>query len=141
MDVVILIGRILFAAIFIGGAIGHFTNTATMAGYAEANGLRPGRLFVLASGVWMLAGILLIVLGVWPDLGALLLVVFLVPTAVLMHGFWKAPDPETKMLEQIQFSKDMSLAGASIVLFGFFATYGGTLSFTITGPLFGSLFN
>lgn len=140
MDVIILIGRILFASIFVGGAIGHFTNTTAMAAYAEANGLRPGRFFVLASGVWMLAGILLIVLGVWPDLGALLLVVFLVPTAVLMHAFWKTADPETKMLEQIQFSKDISLAGASIALFGFFAAHGGTLGFTLTGPLFGPLF-
>ena len=43
---------------------------------------------VLGGGVLLLAGSLSMLLGVWADLGALLLVVFLVPTAVMMHGCW-----------------------------------------------------
>jgi putative oxidoreductase len=34
-------------------------------------------------------------------LGALLLVVFLVPTAVLMHGFWKESDPQAHQMEMV----------------------------------------
>ncbi|UGT61828.1 DoxX family protein [Nocardia asteroides] len=137
MDIVILIGRILFAAIFIGGALGHFTNTQAMAAYCESSGLRPGRVYVIASGIWMLVAIALVVLGAWADLGAAMLVIFLLPTAVLMHPFWRHSDAETRMNEQIQFSKDVSLAGAALFLFGFVVATGDALGLTLTGPLFG----
>jgi putative oxidoreductase len=78
----------------------------------------------------------MVLLGVWMDLGALLLVVFLLPTAVLMHGFWKETDAQAKMTETVQFSKDLGLAGASLMLFAFFSFVGDDLGLTITGPLF-----
>lgn len=137
MDVVILIGRILFAAVFLGGAVGHFTSTAAMSAYTESMGLRPGRLFVIGSGVWQLAAGLLVVLGAWTDLGALMLAVFLLPTAVIMHRFWAAPDAEAKMNEQIHFNKDIALAGAALILLGFVIKAGDSLGYTLTGPLFG----
>ena len=34
MDVLILIGRILFAALFLPAAVNHFTHTDMMTGYA-----------------------------------------------------------------------------------------------------------
>jgi putative oxidoreductase len=137
MDAVILVGRILFAAVFLGGAIGHFTTTAAISAYTESMGLRPGRLFVIGSGVWQMAAVLLVVIGAWTDLGALMLAVFLVPTAVVMHRFWAAPDAETKMNEQIHFNKDISLAGAALILLGFTVKAGDSLGYTLTGPLLG----
>ncbi|MGV0634156.1 DoxX family protein [Mycolicibacillus trivialis] len=137
MDLLILVGRILFAAVFLGGALGHFTNTAAMSGYAESMGVRPGRLFVLGSGVWQLLGGLSVLLGVWTDVGALMLLVFLLPTAVIMHRFWAADDAETRAAEQIHFNKDVSLAGASLILLGFVLKAGDTLGYTLTGPLLG----
>jgi putative oxidoreductase len=130
MDAVVLVGRILFAAIFLGGALGHFTSTAAMTAYTESMGLRPGRLFVIGSAVWMLSAAVLVVLGAWADLGALMLAVFLLPTAVVMHRFWSAPDAETKMTEQIQFNKDISLAGAALILLGFVVKAGDSLGYT-----------
>ncbi|WP_329503659.1 hypothetical protein RFN58_35765 [Streptomyces iakyrus] len=59
----------------------------------------------IGSGLLILVGGLSILLGVWADLGALLLVVFLVPTAVLMHGFWKESDPQARPLEMVQFQR------------------------------------
>jgi putative oxidoreductase len=137
MDLVILIGRILFAAIFLGGAVGHLTNTTAMAAYTESMGLKPGRLFVIGSAVWMLIGATLVVLGAWADLGALMLALFLPPTAAIMHRFWSAADAETKMTEQIQFNKDLSLTGGALILFGFVIEAGDHLGYTLTGPLFG----
>ena len=139
MDVVILIGRVLFAAVFVGGAVGHFTQTAAMAAYTESKGVKPGRLAVLASGVWMLVGAALVILGVWADLGALLLAAFLLPTAVIMHPFWREQDPQLKAGEQVNFNKNVSLAGAALALFGFFVTAGASTGLQLTGPLFASL--
>lgn len=36
MDVVVLIGRVLFVVLFFGSAIGHFTQTEAMTGYAQS---------------------------------------------------------------------------------------------------------
>jgi putative oxidoreductase len=60
-----------------------------------------------------------------------------VPTAVVMHRFWAAPDAEAKMTEQIHFNKDISLAGAALILLGFVVKAGESLGYTLTGPLFG----
>jgi uncharacterized membrane protein YphA (DoxX/SURF4 family) len=77
-----------------------------------------------------------VLLGIWPDLGALLLVVFLVPTAIVMHAFWRETDAQTRQTEMISFMKDLALAGAGLALFALFAYAGDDLGLTITGPLF-----
>jgi len=91
---------------------------------------------VLLGGVLLLLGGLSVLFGVWPDLGALLLVAFLLPTAFLMHGFWKESDAQTRQMEMVQFFKDLSLAGAALMLFGLFAHLGDDLGLVIAGPLF-----
>jgi putative oxidoreductase len=77
-----------------------------------------------------------VLLGIWADLGSLLLALFLIPTAILMHGFWKETDPQAKMTEMNQFSKDLALGGAALMLLGLFSIAGDKLGLTITGPLF-----
>lgn len=61
---------------------------------------------------------------------------FLVPTALLMHPFWKETDASAKQLEQVQFTRDTALAGASLMLFALFAQIGDDLGLVIVGPLF-----
>ncbi len=136
VDVLVLIGRILFAALFAVSAMGHFGQTAAMTGYAQSRGVPSARIAVLAGGVLLALGAISVLLGIWADLGALLLVVFLVPTAVLMHGFWKESDGQAKMTEQVQFLKDLALAGAALMLFALFGHFGDDIGLMITGPLF-----
>jgi uncharacterized membrane protein YphA (DoxX/SURF4 family) len=137
MDVVILIGRIVFAVLFLGSAWSHFGQAKTMTGYAQSRGVPMAGAAVLVGGVLLGLGGLSILLGIWPDLGALLLVAFLVPTAVLMHGFWRETEPQAKQMEMIQFMKDLGLAGAALALFGLFAALGDELGLVIVPPLFG----
>jgi putative oxidoreductase len=133
MDVVLLIGRVLFVALFLGSAVGHLTQTDAMAGYAASKGVPMARPATVVSGVLMVLGGLSVLLGVWGDLGALLLFVFLVPTAFLMHAFWRETDPTAKQVEMVQFNKDVALAGATLAFFWVFSQDPGL---TITGPLF-----
>ena len=133
MDVVLLIGRILFAALFVGSGIGHLTQTKGMAGYAQSRGVPMAAAAVVASGILILVGAALVVLGLWGDLGALLLVLFLLPTAVLMHAWWGESDPMSKQMEMVQFNKDVGLAGAALAFFWVFQHDPGL---TLTGPLF-----
>jgi len=135
MDVLFLVGRILFSLIFLSSAVAHLTKTDAMAGYAESRGVRPGRPMVLISGVQILVGAVLVIFGIWIDLGAILLALFTLAAAVLMHGFWRDKEPMARMNEMVQFQKDMALTGASLILL-YLAWTVEDLPFTITGPLF-----
>lgn len=135
MDIVVLVGRILFSVLFLTSALGHLTQSKAMAQYAANKGVPMAQLSVLLSGVLLVAGSLSVLLGVWADLGCLLLLAFLVPTAALMHNFWSESDPQARQMEMIQFNKDIALAGAALMLFAFFA-HTGDLGLTLTGPLF-----
>ncbi len=117
MEILEIVGRVMFALLFIASAFGHFKNAEGMAGYAQSKGVPAPKLAVQGSGLLILVGAVLVASGYQAALGALLLVIFLVPTAVIMHPFWKETDAMTKMNEQIAFLKDISLAGAALVMF------------------------
>jgi putative oxidoreductase len=137
VDIIVLIGRILFVVLFLYSSLGHLTASEQLAGYASSRGVPASvaRPAVLISGLMLLVGGILVLFGIWADLGALLLVIFLLPTAYLMHGFWR-DSGEARLNEQVQFNKDLALAGASLMLFAFFSFVGHELGLTITGPLF-----
>lgn len=135
MSFVVLVGRILFAALFLGSAVGHLTRTEGMAAYAKAKGVPMAWLATFVSGILLALGGLSVLLGVWADLGALLLAIFMIPTALFMHAFWRETG-EARMMEMIQFQKDMALGGAALMLLGLFSIAGDSLDLTLTGPLF-----
>lgn len=136
MSILVLIGRILFVSLFLGSAFAHLTQTKAMAGYATSRGVPQAYAATLGSGVLIALGGLSLLFGIWADLGALLIVIFLVPTALLMHAFWKEQDPQARQMEMIQFQKDIALAGAALMLFALISHVGDDLGLTITGPLF-----
>lgn len=133
MDVVILIGRVMFSALFLSAALGHLGRTGEMARFAASRGVPGARAATLIGGVMIGAGGLMVLLGVWADLGALLLFVFLMGTATLVHRFWLEAG-DMRLQVQTQFMKDVALAGASLMLFAFFATT--DVGLTLTDPLF-----
>ncbi|MEU9398049.1 hypothetical protein AB0D86_49805 [Streptomyces sp. NPDC048324] len=54
MDVLVLIGRILLAALFLGSAVGHLTRTKVMAGYASSRGVPVAVPATFGSGLLLL---------------------------------------------------------------------------------------
>ncbi|MFL6160547.1 MAG: DoxX family protein [Marmoricola sp.] len=133
-EFVIFISRLLFVFLFAGSAVGHLTQTAMLAGYAESRGLSSPAQMVRISGIAMAAAAVSILLGIWGDIGALGLAVLLIITAVLMHAFWKETDPTQKQMEMTAFNKDIALAGAALFMWVFF--HYDAVPWTITGPLF-----
>jgi uncharacterized membrane protein YphA (DoxX/SURF4 family) len=116
-EIALIVGRILFALLFINSGIAHFTKNSAMTGYAQYKKVPFARVSVYISGVMILLGGLYIALGFYADLGALLIAIFLIPTAFLMHAFWKESDATAKQNETIGFFKDLSLAGAALIIF------------------------
>jgi len=134
-EIALIAGRVLFALLFISSGINHFTKNAAMTGYAQYKKVPMAKISVYVSGLMILLGGIYIVLGFYADLGALLIAIFLIPTAFLMHAFWKESDPTSKQNETIGFFKDLSLAGAALIIFALlrggadFGNHVGTLLF------------
>jgi len=119
MSTVLVIARVLFGFLFLSSGINHFTKLESMTGYAKYKKLPAAKLGVLISGLMMVAGSLSIIFGYLADLGALLLFVFLIVATVIFHGFWSETDATAKMTETINFFKGISLAGASLIIYGY----------------------
>lgn len=136
MEVLFLIGRILFANLLIGSGIGHLTKTGDMAAYAESRKVPNAKLAVQVSGAGLVLGGLSILLGIWGDAGSLGIAILLAITAVAMHAFWTESDPMAKMMEMVQFNKDIALAGGALAFYVIFYNTDGFGYYTITGALF-----
>ena len=115
-EIALIAGRVLFALLFISSGINHFTKNAAMTGYAQYKKVPMAKISVYVSGLMILLGGIYIVLGFYADLGALLIAIFLIPTAFLMHAFWKESDPTAKQNETIGFFKDLSYYVVELIL-------------------------
>ena len=135
MDVLFLIGRILFGMLFVSsGLTAHMGRQGVE--YAKAYGAPAPQLMVPLSGVVIIAGGAMVVLGIWGDLGALLVGAFVASIAPIMHAFWKEQDPQMKAIQQAQFGKNLALAGAALFLFYAYNQLQGDAGLSITDPLF-----
>lgn len=117
MDAVLVVGRVLFALIFVASGINHITKAEHMTGYAQFKKVPAAKASVILSGVLFLLAAASLILGVYADLGALVLAVLLVIMAVMFHNFWTQTDPQQKQMEQIAFFKNISMAGGALVMF------------------------
>jgi putative oxidoreductase len=114
MNYLVLLGRLLYSAIFIMAGPAHFTK-ADLA-YGISQGVPLASIAVPFSGVIALLGGLSILTGYKARYGAWLLVLFLVPVTVMMHNFWTITDPVAKSMQQIMFMKNLSMLGAAMLI-------------------------
>lgn len=113
---IFLIGRLLLGGYFIFNAFNHFSNLSMMTGYAQSKGIPFAKAAVSFSGLLLLIGGLSILLGVYPAVGTIALALFLIPVTFLMHAFWKVQDPMARMGEMVNFTKNLALLGAALIL-------------------------
>jgi len=119
-----LVGRILFALIFITAAPRHFTYEGIQ--HAADLGVPLASVMVPISGLMAIAGGLSVATGYKTKCGAWLLVAFLLPVTFMMHGFWRLHGAEQIHIQQAMFAKNLSMLGAALLLTQFGA---GPMSF------------
>ncbi|WP_253738884.1 DoxX family protein [Halohasta salina] len=107
-----LLARLLFGGVLAFTGLNHFTDTDSMAGYAEFKGLPAPRASVLLSGGLLVFGGLSVVAGIYPTIGAGALAVFLLASGVTMHDFWAVE--EDVQTELTQFLKNVYGTGAAV---------------------------
>jgi putative oxidoreductase len=115
-DAIFLIGRILFASVFLRFGVVHLLQTEGSAQYAAYKGVPRARTVVVVTGMAMLVAAVAIILGIWMDLAALGLAIYCVVAGVVMHDFWRQTDPQTRQAEMAQFYKNISIAGGALIL-------------------------
>jgi uncharacterized membrane protein YphA (DoxX/SURF4 family) len=137
VDWVFLLGRILFALIFLNAGITvHLIGRAQGVAYAKNYNVPLAELGVPLTGVMAVLGSVSIVVGVWGDLGALLIAAFLLLITPLMHAYWKETDPMQRMVQQVMFNKNTAMLGGALVLFYTWNQLGSNAGLSLTDPLF-----
>ena len=87
-------------------------------GYIASKGLpAPSAAAVVALLVEIVGGLALVA-GFGTRVAALVLAVFTVVAAVFFHNFWAAPEAQ-QMMQQINFNKNIAIAGGLLVLAAF----------------------
>jgi len=119
MTVVELIGRVLFALVFLVSPGAVLKRVGAVAGAPPLRWMPKGvaPIAVAGSAVVAVIGAALIALGLWPDLGAILVIAFLIPVTLTMHRFWEVSDPGPRGIKRGTFLYNVSLAGGAILLF------------------------
>jgi len=114
MKYLLLLGRVLFAHIFILKSLDHFS-LATL-DHATGMGVPFPMFLVPLSGLIALLGGLSILLGYKAKLGAWLLIIFLFPITFVMHRFWEIQEGHIVLLQSYCFMKNLSLLGACLMI-------------------------
>jgi len=118
MKAAFLIGRTILGGFFIYNGIHHFQQTDMIASFAKSKGLPAPKAAVLATGGALLVGGASLLTGVKPKYGIGAILGFLTAVSPTMHDFWNAEDPQQRMQDQINFAKNIALAGATLALTG-----------------------
>ena len=110
-----LIARPLLGAMFVTNGFDALRAPGPRVQAVAGAGLDKPEQLVRANGAAMLIGGLGLSTGRLPRLSALVLVGSLVPTTVVGHAFWSAPDSAAKTQQWIQFAKNLGLLGGLLL--------------------------
>jgi putative oxidoreductase len=118
MKAAFLIGRVVFGGFFLYNGIHHLKQRKQMGQYADSKNVPMAEAVVVATGVTLIAGGTSILLGIKPKLGTAAIAGFLAGVSPVMHNFWNIQDPQQRMNEMINFSKNMALLCSAVELMG-----------------------
>lgn len=116
--IVLIIARLFISAIFLMSGFGKIFDFSGTAGYMEAHGIPIASLFLLGAIIFELLGGFSILLGYKANWGAVLLIIFLIPTTLIFHGFWRVEE-EAQRMETIQFMKNLAILGGLFFVYSF----------------------
>jgi putative oxidoreductase len=110
-----LIGRIMLAAIFLITGFGKIEGFQGVTSQIASKGLPLPEVLAVATITLEVVGGLMLVFGWKTRWAALALATFTVLAGVLFHNFWAVPEAQ-KMLQQIQFLKNVAIMGGLLLV-------------------------
>jgi len=113
---VVLLGRILFVTYFISMGLSHLFNFHEHSLLLKRKGVPFPRATTILTVVMMVGGGIC-VLAFWHRwIGPALLFGIIFPAPFFLHKFWRETDSYMRLSEFAHLVKDLSLAGAAILL-------------------------
>lgn len=109
-SLLLMLGRICLAIIFLLAGIGKFLNPTETIAYMTAKGMSMPHLFLYAAAIVEIIGATSLIFGFKTRIGALVLLLFLIPTSVIFHNFWEV-SAEASKGEMINFLKNLAIFG------------------------------
>jgi putative oxidoreductase len=113
-----LVGRILLAIMFITSGFGKLTGFDGTVGYIASKHLPLPQVGAVIAILAELGGGLLLLVGFKARWAALALAIFTLAAGILFHDFWNA-DAASKMMQSINFWKNVTIAGGMLMVFAF----------------------
>ena len=114
----VLVGRILLGLIFVLSGFAKISGFDGTAGYIASKGLPLPQLLAALPIVVELGGGLALMAGFYTRQAVVALAGFSLLTAIVFHNFWAVPQAE-QMTQQINFMKNLAIAGGMLVLAAF----------------------
>ena len=117
-DALSLIGRIFLAAIFVVSGFGKVAGFEGLVGQIASKGFPVAQVFAVATIVIEVGAGLMLMAGWKARWAALLLALFTAIVSIFFHNFWAVPEAQ-KMMQQIQFMKNLALIGGLMMVTAF----------------------
>ena len=111
-----VLGRVLFVSYFIAMGMSHLVHFRAHAAFIGGKGVPLARAATLLTIVMMVGGGVLVLFNWHRWIGAALLFGIIFPAPFFLHHFWNETDSYTRLSEFAHFIKDISLAGAALLL-------------------------
>jgi putative oxidoreductase len=114
--VILLVARVLIAALFIPFGYSKLTNIAGTAHYLASLGVPAPTAFAVIAGIVEFFGSLAILFGFKTRYAAALMALFTIIAAFLGHPFWSA-DAAAVAAQKTNFFKDLAIAGGILFIY------------------------
>ena len=124
-EILILIGRIMLAWVFVGVAYGAITNFGGSVAYFTSQKLFPPEVWTwVALSIELLIAASLI-LGIGTRYGAILVFLFVAVATAIAHRYWEFPAGPAQIGQYNNFLKNISIMGGALAIL---VTGGGRFS-------------
>jgi putative oxidoreductase len=114
-SIVLLIGRILLAGIFLHAGFDKLTHLDGTTTYMANHHLPAPFFFAVLAGLVEVFGSLCVLIGFKTRYAALLMALFTLVAAFIGHPFWSMVPPDVNQMNH--FLKDITIVGGFLVLF------------------------
>jgi putative oxidoreductase len=111
-----MVGRALFAIYFLAMGMSHLVHFRDHSAFIGGKGVPLARTATILTILMMVGGGVLVLFNWHRSVGAALLFGIIFPAPFFLHHFWSETDTYARLSEFAHFIKDLSLAGAALLL-------------------------
>ena len=114
-NLLVLIGRLALAALFLPAGLSKLTGFTGTVGYIESVGLPLAALGAVIAIIVEVAGGAALIAGFFTRTAAIVLAIFTLLASVFFHAYWAMPADQAFM-QQLLFYKNIAVIGGLLIL-------------------------